>query len=159
MGTFITHFLFHFLRIVFTVFLATLSLFLGSLSAARFLHNDLLNKIMRAPMAWFDVTPAGRIINRISHDVSEIDNDLPATLRAWASCIFSVYLFETTKHTSINAPFIFSILPIGCLNTYFDLFPWDPFSCDLMFLFFTGFFISISTNSLREIWWILQLFL
>lgn len=116
MGTFINHFLFHFHRIVFTVFLATLSLFLGSLSAARFLHNDLLRKVMRAPMAWFDVTPAGRIINRISHDVSEIDNDLPATLRAWVSCIFSV-LVQNNQTNLQSKLFFFSQFSIGCLNS------------------------------------------
>lgn len=78
-----------------TVYIATLALFLGTLGAARNLHNSTLNRIMRAPMAtFFDVTPAGRIINRMSHDVDEIDNDFPATLRAWVSCLFSVYCFQ-----------------------------------------------------------------
>lgn len=88
MGVFIKHF--HFIRIVFTVFLATLSLFLGSLAAARYLHNNLLHRMMRAPTSFFDTTPLGRIINRMSRDVDEVDNDLPATLRAWVSCIFTV---------------------------------------------------------------------
>lgn len=87
-------FLIHFInkqKLVVSVFLATLSMFLGALGAARFLHNDLLYKVIRAPTAFFDRTPLGRIINRFSHDVSEVDNDFPATLRAWASCIFTVF--------------------------------------------------------------------
>lgn len=76
------------------IFMATLALFLGTLSAARFLHNDLLHKVIHAIPAFFDVTPAGRIINRMSHDVDTVDNDFPATLRAWMSCLFSVVLFH-----------------------------------------------------------------
>lgn len=76
-----------------TIYIATLALFLGTLGAARFLHNFTLKRIIRAPMTdFFDVTPAGRIINRMSHDVDTIDNDFPATLRAWVSCLFSVLI-------------------------------------------------------------------
>lgn len=76
---------------VFSVFIATLALFLGTLGAAVYLHNNLLKRVMRAPIpAFFDVTPVGRIINRMSHDVDTVDNDFPATLRAWVSCFFSV---------------------------------------------------------------------
>lgn len=77
-------------RLVFTVFLATLSMFLATLEAARSLHNDFLTKVIRARPCFFDVTPIGRLINRFSNDVNEIDNDFPATLRAFASCVFSV---------------------------------------------------------------------
>lgn len=82
---------------MFTVFLATLALFLGTLGAARYLHNDLLFRVIRAPMTFFDVTPAGRIINRMSHDVDTTDNDFPATLRAWISCLFSVFKNKTIR--------------------------------------------------------------
>lgn len=74
------------------MFLATLALFLGTLGAARYLHNDLLTKLMRAVPAFFDTTPHGRIINRMSHDVDTVDTDFPATLRAFVSCIFAVLI-------------------------------------------------------------------
>jgi ATP-binding cassette, subfamily C (CFTR/MRP), member 1 len=77
---------------VFTVFLSTLSLFIGALNAARFLHNHLLNTTIRAPTStFFDVTPVGRILNRFSKDIDTADNDLPATLRAFVACLFGVY--------------------------------------------------------------------
>lgn len=91
----IRHFVFTYhLRTVISVFISTLVLYVGALSAARYLHNDLLHKVVRAPIpTFFDVTPLGRIINRFSHDVDAVDNDLPATLRAWCSCFFGVFFF------------------------------------------------------------------
>lgn len=44
--------------------------------AARRLHADLLASLLRAPLAFFQDTPHGRIINRFSNDMSEIDKDL-----------------------------------------------------------------------------------
>lgn len=93
---------FNFLCLVFTVFLATLSLFLATLEAARYLHNDFLKKVIRARPCFFDVTPIGRLINRFSNDVNEIDNDFPATLRAFASCVFSVSIPNNQNKTLKN---------------------------------------------------------
>eukprot|EP00936_MAST-01D_sp_MAST-1D-sp1_P002436 g2436.t1 len=41
-------------------------------------HNSALNSLLRAPMAWFDVTPFGRIMNRFAVDQNELDERLPA---------------------------------------------------------------------------------
>jgi ATP-binding cassette, subfamily C (CFTR/MRP), member 1 len=69
-------------------------LYIGALNAARYLHNHLLNNVMRAPTTtFFDVTPVGRVLNRFSKDIDTADNDLPATLRAWVACCFGVYDF------------------------------------------------------------------
>lgn len=71
--------------------MATLSLYVGTLHAARVTHDYLLKRILRAPMEFFDQTPIGRIINRFSKDVEAVDNDLPATLRAFTACLFGVF--------------------------------------------------------------------
>lgn len=102
-------------------------MFLSCLGAARVLHNDLLHKVIRAPMAFFDRTPLGRIINRFSHDVSEVDNDFPATLRAWASCIFTVLFcsFKEKKQLllllrTLKAKLLF-ILSISVIHKMFEV--------------------------------------
>ena len=44
-----------------------------ALTAAKRLHNNMISSILKAPMRFFDKTPLGRIINRISGDVHTID--------------------------------------------------------------------------------------
>ncbi|XP_039524024.1 ATP-binding cassette sub-family C member 9 isoform X4 [Pimephales promelas] len=55
--------------------------FLG-VAAATNLHHDLLNKIIHAPIRFFDVTPLGQILNRFSADTNIIDQHIPPTLES-----------------------------------------------------------------------------
>eukprot|EP00041_Stephanoeca_diplocostata_P037729 m.1441308 g.1441308 ORF g.1441308 m.1441308 type:complete len:1389 (-) comp25094_c0_seq49:2097-6263(-) len=43
------------------------------LTAASTLHRNLLKRVVRAPMAFFDTTPSGRILTHFSKDLDEID--------------------------------------------------------------------------------------
>lgn len=51
------------------IFLAAVMLAFGAIRASNKLHTKILGRVMRAPMAWFDTTPMGRIVNRFSQDV------------------------------------------------------------------------------------------
>ena len=44
---------------------ATILFSVYTLDAARKLHNTMLLRIMRGPMAFFETTPLGRILNRL----------------------------------------------------------------------------------------------
>ncbi|KAK2455213.1 ABC transporter C family member [Trifolium repens] len=55
------------------------------LAAAQKLFFNMLTSIFHAPMSFFDSTPAGRILNRVSIDQSVVDLDIPFRLGGFAS--------------------------------------------------------------------------
>ncbi|KAI9203174.1 P-loop containing nucleoside triphosphate hydrolase protein [Polychytrium aggregatum] len=51
------------------------------LRGARFLHDRAIRKVFRSPVTFFDTNPVGRIMNRLSRDVNDVDNEIPENLR------------------------------------------------------------------------------
>ncbi|KAG0073119.1 hypothetical protein BGZ89_011501 [Linnemannia elongata] len=49
-------------------------LVLAILKGSRMIHDNAFLSVLRSPMSFFDTTPAGRILNRFSKDVSTVDN-------------------------------------------------------------------------------------
>lgn len=52
-------------------------LYWGALRANRALYSELLHRVFRAPLRFFDTTPVGRILNRFSKDFETIDSEIP----------------------------------------------------------------------------------
>uniref|UniRef100_A0A8C3TI31 ATP-binding cassette sub-family C member 5 n=1 Tax=Chelydra serpentina TaxID=8475 RepID=A0A8C3TI31_CHESE len=48
-----------------------------TLKASSVLHDDVFYKILLSPMSFFDTTPTGRLMNRFSKDMDELDVRLP----------------------------------------------------------------------------------
>ncbi|KAJ2962176.1 hypothetical protein NQZ79_g2672 [Umbelopsis isabellina] len=73
-------------------------LYMGSLEASRKIHNTLINRILRAKVRFFDVTPLGRIINRFSSDMETIDQNVAPSgsflLNSIVATIFVVLLIS-----------------------------------------------------------------
>lgn len=71
----------------------------GTIRAALILHESLVQRILGAPMSFFDVTPNGRILSRFSTDVNSVDTTLPQNLRQSMIVTFRVgqffYRFST----------------------------------------------------------------
>ncbi|PKS10784.1 hypothetical protein jhhlp_002541 [Lomentospora prolificans] len=74
------------------VFSVLLSIF-GTTSSKKMLH-EAVTRVLRAPMAFFDTTPLGRITNRFSRDVDVMDNNLTDAMRMYfftLSMLLSVF--------------------------------------------------------------------
>ncbi|XP_031438241.1 ATP-binding cassette sub-family C member 9 isoform X5 [Clupea harengus] len=84
--------------------------FLG-LTAATNLHHNLLNKIIHAPLRFFDVTPLGQILNRFSADTNIIDQHIPSTLesltRSTLLCLSAIGVIAF-----VTPAFLIAMLPI-----------------------------------------------
>ncbi|KAI8912689.1 P-loop containing nucleoside triphosphate hydrolase protein, partial [Gorgonomyces haynaldii] len=48
----------------------------GSLHGSRNLHSQLIHKILRSPIRFFEKTPMGRIMNRASKDIKDVDQEV-----------------------------------------------------------------------------------
>uniref|UniRef100_A0A182T836 ABC transmembrane type-1 domain-containing protein n=1 Tax=Anopheles maculatus TaxID=74869 RepID=A0A182T836_9DIPT len=64
----------------------------GTLRAAKRMHAALLQTVMRLPLAFFDITPTGRILGRFSKDVDIMDSTLPDTVISLTYCFYEVTL-------------------------------------------------------------------
>ncbi|CAE6472878.1 unnamed protein product [Rhizoctonia solani] len=63
---------------------------LMSFYASVSLHRDAMKRLMHAPMSFFDTTPLGRIMNRLTKDVDTIDNTLGDALRMLAGTMSQI---------------------------------------------------------------------
>jgi ABC-type multidrug transport system fused ATPase/permease subunit len=48
-----------------------------TMRAAARMHNAMVDRILRAPLRFYDRTPEGRILNRFSNDIQRVDGELP----------------------------------------------------------------------------------
>ncbi|KAG2463187.1 MRP5 protein, partial [Polypterus senegalus] len=88
----------------------------GTLRASSRLHDQLFRKILRSPMKFFDTTPTGRILNRFSKDMDEVDTRLP----------FQAEMFIQNV-----------ILVFFCLGVIGYVFPWFLVAVGPLLIFFT----------------------
>lgn len=63
--------------------------FHGGWHASKMLHHRLLEAILGASLRFFEVTPVGRLINRFSKDLSDIDTGVMWTVIRFGTLIFS----------------------------------------------------------------------
>ncbi|XP_033742885.1 LOW QUALITY PROTEIN: multidrug resistance-associated protein 5-like [Pecten maximus] len=68
------------------------------------LHNRALGKVMKAPMAFFDANPPGRILNRFSRDLDESDVFLPNLLDLLLQTMLLIIM--SLVSSAVNLPWI-----------------------------------------------------
>ncbi|KAL3470334.1 P-loop containing nucleoside triphosphate hydrolase protein [Aspergillus californicus] len=70
------------LMFVFSTYMTT-----AGTNASKTMLQRAMNRVLRAPMAFFDTTPLGRITNRFSKDIQVMDNELCDAMRMYALTI------------------------------------------------------------------------
>ncbi|KAG7390174.1 ATP-binding cassette sub- C member 8 [Phytophthora pseudosyringae] len=93
------------------LFIRVILLYVGSLHASRLLFNKLLDQILRAPTSFFDTTPLGRIVNRMSKDIYTLDESIPGTVVGLLNTIISVFITLITV-SYITPIFMVILLPV-----------------------------------------------
>lgn len=88
-----------------------------AIRSARILHANMLESVVRSPMAFFDTTPLGRILNRFSKDQNTIDEVLPRTFSSYFSVLFVV--ISTVVVIGVSTPaFILMLVPLSFIYLY-----------------------------------------
>ncbi|EOY23417.1 Multidrug resistance-associated protein 14 isoform 2, partial [Theobroma cacao] len=107
-----------------TLLLLCRSLFIFTLGirSSKSLFSQLLNSLFRAPMSFYDSTPLGRILSRVSVDLSIVDLDVPfsliftvgATINAYSN--LGVLAVVTWQVLFVSVPVIYAAI---CLQKYY----------------------------------------
>ena len=88
------------------------------LKSSETLHNKMVWSVIKAPVLYFDKTPVGRILNRFSKDIGNMDDVLPPQfLLAVEVCLVSI----STVLLPLAANFwlIFVAIPLVLIGLYY----------------------------------------
>lgn len=77
------------------------------------IHNGIADAILRAPVAFFDVTPVGRILNRFAADMDKLDLELTQTISQGISTTFNVLGAIAAIIVSTKGTFLVPLVPLG----------------------------------------------
>ncbi|KAF9200129.1 hypothetical protein BGZ49_009666 [Haplosporangium sp. Z 27] len=85
------------------------SMVTAAIRASTRLHEQLLSKLLRLPMSFFDTTPLGRVVNRFSSDVFSVDELTPWNFISVLNCGTSV--LGTIIVIAATTPVFLAIVP------------------------------------------------
>ncbi|XP_075056250.1 ATP-binding cassette sub-family C member 5-like [Mixophyes fleayi] len=86
----------------------------STLKSSTKLHDLLFQKVLCSPVKFFDTTPLGRILNRFTKDVDEVDVRLPNQMEQLIQNIILV-LFCLGIISSVFPWFLLSVVPLSVL--------------------------------------------
>lgn len=89
----------------------------GSYRAARTLHNELLDSVLRGTIRFFNTTPMGRILNRCTKDIETVDGSLAGSLST--VMVYFGSLIAATGMVVFVVPW-FAIPAVGIMAMYYS---------------------------------------
>lgn len=94
--------------------LCALGTAIGGVVASRVLFNNLITAFLHAPMAFFDTNPIGRLLNRCSEDIVELDYVMPFTVRSMVNCV--LLIAGTLGVTVYTTHLVAAIIPLPAVG-------------------------------------------
>lgn len=98
---------------VLLTFCSMLALTILGTRASKVMLRRAMARVLRAPMAFFDTTPLGRITNRFSRDVDVMDNNLSDAMRMYFVSVASV-LSALALVLAFFPSFAIALVPLSC---------------------------------------------
>ena len=89
---------------------------LASLKASTTMHDAMTARVMRAPVGWFEKTPLGRILNRFSSDIQELDKDVMDGLGSTLVCASSAAAIVIVISYTVRALLFCFVFPHGLVH-------------------------------------------
>ncbi|OQR83367.1 multidrug resistance-associated protein 1, partial [Thraustotheca clavata] len=98
------------------VVIRSLTVSWSGMRASTALFDDLTNSLLRAPMRFFDTNPLGRILNRFSGDINQIDSRIPYSISYFLATLF-ILLFSLGTTMVVIRELSIVLLPL--IYTYY----------------------------------------
>ncbi|KAI9197309.1 P-loop containing nucleoside triphosphate hydrolase protein [Polychytrium aggregatum] len=91
---------------------------MGGVRAARTMHEWALTRVLKSPISFFDTTPLGRIVNRLSRDQDIVDNSLIKVSSGFALSVATLLSTLITIGVSTQGWLILVMAPMAGLYYY-----------------------------------------
>lgn len=94
------------------------------ISTSRVIQRLLIKALLKSPLAWFDVTPTGRILARTTKDQDDLDNSLAFNVQMAVQNLFvllaSVLLISLATPLYLIVAFLSAIVYFKLIRMYLN---------------------------------------
>ncbi|KAJ3514014.1 hypothetical protein NMY22_g14878 [Coprinellus aureogranulatus] len=137
---------------LFTFFLS-FSFTFACLTASLNLFKSALTGVLRSPLSFFDTTPMGRIMSRLSKDQDTLDTEMSMVMFQFSNTLFSVFgtvvlVFYTFPYLGIifvPLTILYQLVSIYYRRTSVETKRWDSLLRSLLYASYSGNLTGLST--------------